>query len=67
MNVVCLQPVNSFFRPTCGWDPVFDKSVNRYGYSYKVDPPRNLGIGGSPVYRFFHSMIPSYFEPPVDE
>lgn len=61
------MPVNSFFRPTCGWDPVFDKSVNRYGYSYKVDPPRNLGIGGSPVYRFFHSMIPSYFEPPVDE
>ncbi|KAH9637311.1 hypothetical protein HF086_006955 [Spodoptera exigua] len=61
------MPVNSFFRPTCGWDPVFDKSVNRYGYSYKTDPPRNLGVGGSPVYRFFHSMIPSYFDPPVDE
>ena len=68
---VPLQPLTAavFHQPTCAFDPLFEKSVNRYEYSYKFDAPRNptFGPGGNPLFRFFQSMVPSYYEPPVDD
>ncbi|XP_026727813.1 transcription factor 25-like isoform X3 [Trichoplusia ni] len=45
-------PLTAFFRPTCAWDPLFDKSVNRYDYKYRVEPPRAVGGTGLPVYSY---------------
>uniref|UniRef100_A0A2A4JRX8 Transcription factor 25 n=1 Tax=Heliothis virescens TaxID=7102 RepID=A0A2A4JRX8_HELVI len=43
-------PLTAFYRPTCAWDPLFDKSENRYKYNYKTPSPQNVGVGRSPVY-----------------
>ncbi|XP_047041062.1 uncharacterized protein LOC124645306 [Helicoverpa zea] len=43
-------PLTGFYRPTCAWDPLFDKSENRYNYNYKTPRPQNVSVGRSAVY-----------------
>lgn len=55
---------------TCAWDPLFHKSVNRYSYSYdepRYAPSAAAAAAASPVHRFFQSMLPTFYEPPVDD
>ncbi|KAJ8737746.1 hypothetical protein PYW08_000341 [Mythimna loreyi] len=38
-----------FNRATCAWDPLLDKSVNRYSYSYEYEPNRSASTPGFPA------------------
>ncbi|CAH0578026.1 unnamed protein product [Chrysodeixis includens] len=45
-------PLTAFYRPSCGWDPLFDKGINRYEYKYRHGPPRRVGGSEVPLYSY---------------
>ncbi|CAH0578053.1 unnamed protein product [Chrysodeixis includens] len=51
-------------RPTCSWDPMYEKGINRYKYQYFVVHAHRINGFGETIVRFFESMSPTFDTPP---